>query len=408
MRLRLLFSVSVGLVAAIGCGKVNTASTDGPIDAVTGPDGVASPDGAGTCAPACAINATCTGTTCACNGGYMGDGLTCADINECATNNGGCDVNANCLNAPGSSSCLCKPGFVGDGITCRASWTRVATVPNVALDLGNNRGFMAVGLAPNIYFAPIYDTVQTTFRAINITTGTISGNLALPPGTQSDFQASGFGAIFVTDGVGLYLIGDDGQRYNPATNVWASVPGYMNSGLRRGESAGAYVPAGNAILMIGGRDEATNQYQGSALRYDVGGTFKAEPGALPYQLSYAGAYAFAGSDTAYVVGGSASDNSRRHLAVHKLTTGTWTTLADAPADIGEPTGIGQFDSGGVSRLLVAAGAKAYFYEPTSGTWDHTIDLPSMARSRVVMVGGAPYAIVQNGTGVDIFKLSAIE
>ena len=36
-------------------------------------------------------------------------------MNECATNNGGCNVNADCVNTPGSRTCNCKPGFVKQG-----------------------------------------------------------------------------------------------------------------------------------------------------------------------------------------------------------------------------------------------------------------------------------------------------
>jgi alpha-tubulin suppressor-like RCC1 family protein len=56
--------------------------------------------------------------SCQCSAGWVGNGQTCADIDECLMNNGGCDANATCLNSPGSFSCACKPGFVGDGYTC--------------------------------------------------------------------------------------------------------------------------------------------------------------------------------------------------------------------------------------------------------------------------------------------------
>jgi len=40
------------------------------------------------------------------------------DINECSTNNGGCDTQAVCTNTPGNFSCTCKLGFFGDGFSC--------------------------------------------------------------------------------------------------------------------------------------------------------------------------------------------------------------------------------------------------------------------------------------------------
>jgi len=40
------------------------------------------------------------------------------DINECSTNNGGCDAQAVCTNTPGSFSCSCKSGYSGNGFNC--------------------------------------------------------------------------------------------------------------------------------------------------------------------------------------------------------------------------------------------------------------------------------------------------
>jgi len=40
------------------------------------------------------------------------------DINECLTNNGGCDANADCTNTIGSRTCTCKSGYSGNGLNC--------------------------------------------------------------------------------------------------------------------------------------------------------------------------------------------------------------------------------------------------------------------------------------------------
>ena len=41
------------------------------------------------------------------------------DINECANVTAvDCDVNADCIDIPGSYLCECKPGFQGNGKTC--------------------------------------------------------------------------------------------------------------------------------------------------------------------------------------------------------------------------------------------------------------------------------------------------
>ncbi len=53
-----------------------------------------------------------------CPAGFEGDGKTCTDKNECEDNKQRCNINANCINNPGSYRCQCKTGFAGDGLVC--------------------------------------------------------------------------------------------------------------------------------------------------------------------------------------------------------------------------------------------------------------------------------------------------
>ncbi len=70
----------------------------------------------------CDANATCTllGTNayCFCDYGYDGDGLTCADIDECAEGIDYCSETATCKNTIGGYLCACPTGFYSSGLAC--------------------------------------------------------------------------------------------------------------------------------------------------------------------------------------------------------------------------------------------------------------------------------------------------
>ncbi len=85
---------------------------------------ICNPEVTGPCAAAnCDPHASCTASggtaVCTCNTGYVGNGTTCiaSSGNPCSPDP--CDPNATCADAPdGGPACTCKSGFSGDGFVC--------------------------------------------------------------------------------------------------------------------------------------------------------------------------------------------------------------------------------------------------------------------------------------------------
>ena len=76
-------------------------------------------DGSHKCSKHAKCQNTDGGYDCICENGYQGDGKTCSDVDECASNDHNCHpAHAYCANIPGSFVCTCKPGFRGDGSYC--------------------------------------------------------------------------------------------------------------------------------------------------------------------------------------------------------------------------------------------------------------------------------------------------
>ncbi|XP_060119379.1 fibrillin-2-like [Heteronotia binoei] len=70
----------------------------------------------------CDLQASCVNVPgsfrCSCKEGWIGNGIKCIDLDECSNGTHQCSVNAQCTNAPGSYRCICAEGFTGDGVTC--------------------------------------------------------------------------------------------------------------------------------------------------------------------------------------------------------------------------------------------------------------------------------------------------
>lgn len=384
-----MWMLVVLVVAA--CGEIAPQT----IDAAVGP-----------CEPGCDPNAACEATGCVCEAGFTGDGFTCTDINECETNNGGCDVNGFCLNDPGGSRCACNAGFLGDGLSCRQVWTRVGmtTLRLSNVVNGQTNRSVATAAGDRIYFAPDIgsdgDTTQHYLRYFDVQTMTFSNPLAIPPASESDFCACGYGQVFVSDGTNLFMFGNDGYRYNALLDSWAVVSGYIGGPFQRGEAAGAFEGNNNLIYMVGGRGPLD-----TAQRFSVASqTFTSETGNLPFALDSAVAWAPAGNNLLYVAGGSTSTNNRRYLLRHVTGNSTWTQLPEAPADIDRATGMGDY----MGKIWVSTDDSLYFFDPATMTWtEGPIPVPT-GFIRAVTAAGNTYALVQVGDMLEIHRLTAIE
>ncbi|XP_034040107.1 nidogen-1 [Thalassophryne amazonica] len=59
---------------------------------------------------------------CSCLPGFIGDGRSCQDVDECQP--GRCHQDAVCYNTQGSFTCQCRPGYYGDGFYCSSERTK--------------------------------------------------------------------------------------------------------------------------------------------------------------------------------------------------------------------------------------------------------------------------------------------
>ncbi|MBK9037335.1 MAG: hypothetical protein IPL61_39855 [Myxococcales bacterium] len=356
------------------------------------------PDAQTTCVPACGANATCQGTACACDSGYEMVAGACTDIDECAVGNGGCAADAMCTNTAGARTCACDAGFLGDGLACRPVWTLEATV---AFDI-NPSNFGAAFVAHNNFvFIGVETNTPTAkaFRSFNTSNMMLSGPLALPPTSSDDFCACGATQTMVSNGTTIYMFGNYAMSYDPATNRWLAINGYTTGAdYRRAEAASVYNPMSGLVEIFGGRGPVAD-----TVTYQAPATF-AFGSNLPIAITDAVAYLPANGATIYMAGGQQQGGADRILT-RPTSLNSWTILGAAPGSLSSPIGMGDFGS----RIWVATRErKIYFFDPTAMAWDHTLDLPGDTLG-VVTTNAGTFAFVHTATAMlEVYKLANID
>jgi len=374
---------AAGLVGLAACSPV-TVSGDGGV----GGDGGGADGAVVASCDDCSADATCDSSgpaiVCNCNDGFTGDGVTCTDVDECATDNGGCSDLATCHNQPGSRTCTCNPGNVGDGLTCTPAWELLTEIPSLAVYQGF--GIDVAATNGRIYFAPESND-NSFFVSIGVADPTVVDEAGMDP-TTNDFCACGFGGWLTASGADLFYFANWGQAYH--NGAWQSVP-YPNN---RGEAATAAV--GAAIYMVGGRGPLA-----SVERYSGGlnGTWAPAGTVAAYPWATSNAAAAAHGGRLYVFGG---DETPTKTAAYDPANNTWTPLPDLPMSIGRPTGAGS----ALGRVFVTSTNRIYFYDPGPQTWS-SLALPAGDWYASTSMGGEAYLVGQAGTATRIYHLLAV-
>ncbi len=243
---------------------------------------------------AATVLTTCTNTvgsrTCgACPAGYTGTGATgCADINECATSNGGCDVLTTCTNTVGSRTCgACPAGYTGTGATGCVDINECAT-GNGGCDTlttcTNTGGSRTCGNCPAGYTgtgatACVYINCATANGGCDaLTTCTTTGGVPTCGACPAGYSGTGATGCVRTridcyqvlelgesSGDGLYTIDPDGSGSSPPAQVYCDMTGGGWTQILDQDTgvAGGYLPA--ATWRTGVTNTAPNAGQWSIL-----------------------------------------------------------------------------------------------------------------------------------------------
>jgi hypothetical protein len=386
---RSIFAVLFALAIA-ACGDVTGPNQNGNADADVsmstdggaggGGDATDAPDANPACVN-CSPFASCPVDMCVCNQGFTGDGEVCSDVNECLTNNGGCDTNATCMNESGGFSCTCAAGYFGDGFDCTQRWAQVNT------DANRNLGFWNYTTSHNgsIYYADS----GTFFRAYDVATGNTT-NHAVAEGfcgcgyTATPFSAAGY----------IYSFGSDGERY---AGQWQTVS-YPE---RRGEAGFALY--NGLVYRVGGRN--SNGDQAHLHTFDPVNLSWSATGAYadyPWISSFVGLAGWGGQIYGFAGDTPAGDDK---VAVYNIANNTWTALTDAPFGAYRPHVVVH-----ENYIFILAGTVVYVFDPATETWsNNAFGIPfNMTNAKIVLANDELYVIGDVGANIQVFRLNGYE
>lgn len=277
------------------------------------------------------------------------------------------------------------------------AWTKVASIEGYDLDPDGYEDALPGVIGDTVYFGP-RTNVPSAEVMLSFDAGTESfgGPWATPPldvNDQNDFCACGYTAVFVSGGDDLYLLGNGGMTYTPATDTWEEFADYGD--YARGESAATHDGGTGDVLLLGGRDTTT-----SVLSFDpTTSTFADEGSTLPGALESGGATTPEGGTTTYAAGG---DDCEGCLYAHESGTTTWTTLAEAPDTLGRNAGMGSFDGW---LWYASSWDELWLYDPDTDTWEQEAQPVPSTFYFAVEVAGETWAIATSGTTIEAYQMS---